>query len=146
MTVLDGCTNSTMARYIQLMRRIFLSILTDKSRSNVTRSTMSVAEIPRAAGLTNWHGSHLLDVNRTFTNTSSTSLNNTIMFTSIIVSEPQWSSGYTSRLSSGRPVFHSQSWLTHSSFHCIYSSCSSSSVRWGGKMSVPCIGALLRAR
>ena len=49
--------------------------------------------------------------------------------------EPRWSSGYTFRLSSGKPGFDARSWLPHhSSFHCIYPLYSSSSDGWGLKM------------
>ena len=68
--------------------------------------------------------------------------------------EPQWSSGYTSLLSSGRPGFDSRSWLPYIIhlfivyIHRIhYHRPSDGDVRcWTRKMLDPCIGAVLRAR
>ena len=73
------------------------------------------------------------------------------MWTSLLFNksrEPRWSSGYRSRLSSGRPgfCFPELAPTYHPSVHCIYPLYSSSSVGWGRKMAIPYIGALLRAR
>ena len=72
---------------------------------------------------------------------------NIILMYSSRIRKPRWSSGYTSRLSSGSPGFHSRSWLPHiSHIYIVYQSYLSSSDGWGLKMASPFVGAVLRAR